>query len=282
MYWFLKGFAFILSQLQARSIDRLAKILTFLSFNICRIRYSIVMKNLHIAFGNEKSEAEFKSIAKLSYYHLTLTALEFLRSRRISIAGNVSFVGREHIDAALNLGQGCYILCIHLGNWEAFGAAVSQAITPAHVVVKRVGSTSIDRFVCELRDYNKLFVFNRKKKGDAIRGIREILKKGEIVGFVMDQARSGEPRLPFFGKDATTNTALASLSRRFPAPIIPGFIRRVGVGQHVVEFLPALRFEASEDRERDVLQQTQEFNSVIEDMIRRYPEQYLWLHNRWK
>ena len=102
-----------------------------------------------------------------------------------------------------------------MGNWEAMGAAWAL-VTPAHVLVKKVGSSSVDRFVSELRDRNGFLTVKRKKKGDGFSAIRDVLARGEIVGFVMDQARPGEPKLPFFGRPAKTNTSFAAIWRQDP------------------------------------------------------------------
>lgn len=97
----------------------------------------------------------------------------------------------------------------------------------------------------------------------------------------MDQSRPGEPRLPFFGKPAKTNTGLATIWRRTQAPILPAFIRRVDVNRHVVTILPPVCMSFKSDSE-DMTVASAHFNEKMESMIRQAPEQYFWLHNRWK
>lgn len=282
MYFFLKLLSKCVGKLSARTLDRLAGALAILSFDILRIRRKLIFKNLNIAFGNKKSAAEFIIIGRQSFKNVVLTAFELLRSKQEDIDKSVTFEGKENIDAVLSKGQGCFVLCCHLGNWEAFGAVVGRQIATVHVAVKKVGNDSSDRFVSELRYHNKLFTLPRAKKGDAVRAIREALKRNEIIGFILDQARSGEPRLPFFGADATTNTGLAAMARRFKAPVIPGFIKRVSFGKHHVTFWPELNLAESEDQNSDILENTKMFNKIIEKIVLECPEQYLWLHNRWK
>jgi len=282
MYFFLKLLSKFISWLSIKSLDVTAEIFAILAFDIFRIRRKLILKNLCHAFENQKSLNELVAIGRKSFKNVILTAFELLRSMHEDIAKSVTFDGRENIDAVLAKGQGCFVLCCHMGNWEAFASFVGRKIAPVYVAVKKVGSDSSDRFVSELRYHNRLFTLPRTKKGDAVRAIREALKRNEIIGFILDQARSGEPRLPFFGADATTNTGLAAMARRFKTPVIPGFIKRVNFGEHHVTFWPELNLAESDDQNADILENTKTFNKIIEKIVLECPEQYLWLHNRWK
>ena len=112
--------------------------------------------------------------------------------------------------------------------------------------------------------------------------IRDTLKNGEMVGFMLDQYRQDGQMVPFWGTPAKSNPALAALWRRYPAPVISAFAQRTGICEHVVELLPELEIHKTQNSEEDVLRITAQFNKVLEDMIRRCPEQYFWMHNRWK
>lgn len=281
MYWILKLFAAFVSRRSDAELDRIAGFLAFLTFDLFRLRRGLILKNLRLAYP-EKSEAERVRIGRASMKNFAMTALEFFRSQGTDIAARVEMKGLEHVRKALEKGQGVYILCFHLGNWEAMGGAVTRHIAPAYVLVKKVGSSSVDRFVSELRDKNGFLTVKRRKKGDGYAAIKEILARNEIVGFVMDQARPGEPKLPFFGQPAKTNTSLAAIRQRVPAPVVPSYILRTGPSQHVVEFFPELELKDGPDAAQDVLAHSTEFNRIVEECVRRAPEQYFWMHDRWK
>jgi KDO2-lipid IV(A) lauroyltransferase len=281
MYWLLRGFAWLLGLLSDRATGRLAAFVSWLVFDVVRLRRSLIMRNLTLAFP-EMSEAEKARVGRKSVETFTLTALELFRSRAVDIAGRIDLKNDHYIRDALAKGQGCYVLCFHVGNWEAMGAACTRLITPSYVIVKKVGSPGVDRFVSELRRLNGFLTIARKHKGDGFRAIKDTLARGEIVGFVMDQARPGNPRLPFFGHPAKTNTSFAAIWRRHPAPIIPAYIVRHAVGVHTVEFFPEVVPTATDDTEADVLRHSTEFNQVVESCVRRVPEHYFWMHNRWK
>ena len=281
MYWFMRALAGVITRMPVSMIEASAWALACLSFDVLRLRRAVVMRNLAIAFP-EKNAREHASIARTSLYHFILTAFEFLYSSKVDLAATVSMQGEDHMREALAADRGAYILCMHLGNWEAMGAACTRHFGPSYVLVKKVGSSGLNRFVSEYRERNGFHYVKRQKKGDGLRAIADILERREIVGFVMDQARPGEPKLPFFGHPAKTNTIFAAILRRYPAPVVPSFVVRQRFNQHTEYFLPALQLEYSNDSAADVLRHSTQFNAIVEQCVRRCPEQYFWLHNRWK
>ncbi|SMF40472.1 lysophospholipid acyltransferase family protein [Pseudobacteriovorax antillogorgiicola] len=282
MYVVMSLFAALLSAVPASWLDRIAGGLATLCFDILRLRRALVVKNLEIALGDVYEPHERLAIARDSYKNFVLTAFEFIRSKYHDISANVDIQGEENLRQALEQGQGVYILCFHLGNWEAMGSYITRNIAPAHVLVKKVGGGGMNRFVEENREHNEFLWVKRQKKGDGFKAIVDILDRNEIVGFVMDQARPGEPRLPFFGTPAKTNTSFAAIWQRRQAPIVPAFMHRKSVGKHVLEVMPAINLETSDNTEQDILDHSVLFNKEVEKAVRKYPDHYFWLHNRWK
>lgn len=282
MYWILCAFSRLISLLPEAVVEGLARLLAFFVFDIVRLRRRLVLHNLEIALGDVYDPLEREEIARESYRNFLLTCFEVFRSFRHDISANIDANGEEHLKQALEGGQGAYILCFHLGNWEAMGAYINKRIAPAHVLVKKVGGGSMNQFVEDVREHNGFRWVKRKSKGDGLRGILKVLAAGEVVGFVMDQSRPGEPKLPFFGTPAKTNTSFAAIWRKKPAPIVPAFIHRKKLGHHVLEFMPALDMVTTDSKEQDILDHSVLFNHEVEKAVRRYPEHYFWLHNRWK
>lgn len=282
MYFFLKLLASVIGRMSDQALDRTVRIITFLVYDLLRIRRKLVIQNLKIAFADSKTEAELVHIGRESVYNFAMTAFEFFRSYRTDIARDIEIRGAEHLKDALKKNKGVFILCFHQGNWEAMGAICTRMFGPSYVLVKKVGSPKVDQFVSELRDKNGFLSIKRKKKGDGYQGIKDALAKNEIIGFVMDQARPGEPKLPFFGKPAKTNTSFAAIWRRSQAPIIPGSIHRTGVSKHVVEFFPEVIPVITDNQEQDITNHSIMFNQIVEDHVRVRPDHYFWMHNRWK
>jgi KDO2-lipid IV(A) lauroyltransferase len=281
LYYFMQALTWVLSQLPPALLDRMAYGIGWMAFSILRIRRSLILQNLRIAFP-EKSEAERTRIAAASFYHFASTMLELLSVRNGTLGNTVTLHGETHIREALTQNRGIYIISGHQGNWEAMAAALASRIQAVYVVVKPVGSPGTDRFLTDLRKKNGIFRIQRKKKGDGMRGMVEAMQRNAIVGFMVDQARPGAPFLPFFGKLAKTNTSMAYIWSQQKAPLVAAHVRRISFGRHEVTFSPPFDLKTTEDAAADVRTHSGQFNTAMEDMIRNCPEQYLWMHNRWK
>lgn len=278
----LHFFSIVLSLMPARVIHGFSYSLAYILVKIFRFKLKLMRKNLDRAFGDTLTLVQKDRIALTSVVSFLETEVEFLAARNGKLSEKVEIKGRSHLDLALEKGKGAYILCIHMGSWEAMGAAMTHQITPTHVVVKKVGGPRLDAFVCWLRAKNGFNIIARKKKGDALVAMKKILSDNEVVGFVIDQARPGEPKLPFFGHPAKTNTSFAAIWSKQKAPIIPGYCVRKSPGHYEVTLMPEVELVCSEDSKKDIIDHSLRFNQIVESMIRKCPEQYFWLHDRWK
>ena len=284
IFYSLEWLAAFISWLPAGFITRFCRFLSWLSFDVFRLRRRLLLKNLQIAFP--EGVASFDShtqLARESVYQFLLTVFEVLRSKRYPLAAHINIVGEQYLVQALQEeSKGAYILGCHLGNWEALGAAVNRFIGPCYITVKKVGGEGVNRFVETMRARNGFRWLHREQDGDAVRQIKRILANANMVGFVYDQARPGEPRLPFFGVSAKTNTSLMALWHRRPAPVVPVFIERICFGVHQVVCLPPVSLQRSRPPSESILRTSTQLNTIVEHIIRRRPEQYFWFHNRWK
>lgn len=261
----------------------LANILTVVFYRIFSVRKKIIIKNLRYAFGSELSEKEIKSLSCRSFRENILTFLDFLGASNGELAKYVKIHNRECLEGIINNGNGGLVLCAHLGNWEALGAAINRYVHPVHIIVKKVGSESVNRFVVETRIRNRFIPIDRSSgMGSASRTIFRAIKKNELVGFVMDQSRPGEPKVDFFNHPAKTNTGLATIAIKTKAPVIPMYIKRTGMGRYDAFIEEPLQLPIVEDYSQSVLDYTLIFNKELEKMIRKCPEQYFWMHDRWK
>jgi KDO2-lipid IV(A) lauroyltransferase len=282
LYWILNTFSIVLTAL-GKGIQRaFAFCLAILIYRILRFRRSLIIENLTRAFGNEKTAAEIDALGFQSTHQFITTIIEFLGSHDGSVANDVTIEGDDHVTQAMAEGKGVFILCCHMGSWEAMGGAMTKRFGPSYVVVKKVGSPGVDRFVREMRTRNRFLSIERRGKGTGSEAIRQALGRNEIVGFVMDQARPKEPKYLFFGHPAKTNTTFAAIWRKNPAPVIPAYIERVSFGKHVLRILPRLDIAATDDLDADITRLTTLFNAEVEKIVRACPGQYFWMHNRWK
>ena len=213
--------------------------------------------------------------------HLSLSMVELLRfggPRGLPL--DVDYRGQENLDIALSKGRGVLLLTGHVGNWELlvrFGANLPR---PCSVVSKTMTSEWAQRIWSVLRIGAAGIVHTQ---GSA-RRILNALRNNEIIGFALDQhaPELTALRVPFFGKDAWTTTALVRYALAGDTPIVPMFTFRNTEGKHVIHVLPELEFDRS-GRRLDVLARgTDACNRCLETQIRTYPAQWLWLHRRWK
>lgn len=283
MYIILRSVGFMISLVPDVGLELLARLILGICYDGLRLRRKMVETNIERALGADMSPEEIRILGRKAALSFIYTILEFFRSWQKPMTTHIDFTGAEHLQKALAEGKGAYVLCAHLGNWEAFGAKVSTSLCPAHILVKKVGTGGVNRFVEETRARNGFLAIGRGSVGDGVRGIIKALRRGEVVGFVLDQTRPGEPKVDFFGIPAKTNTGLATLWERYQAPVVPGYIERLKLGHHRIHFLPPLELSPEGgDKDGRVLVHTQAFNHSLESMIRLRPDQYFWFHNRFK
>lgn len=283
----LNMIAFFLSMLGFRGIYALGVVLGILSFDVLRIRRRVILKNLEIAFGQSHSLAERKFIGRASTISFIVTIFEFFASERLFPKASVSFVNEEHVREAypFHASTGLYAMCIHIGNWEYLCHVHAQIYErPVHVVVKAVGSKSVNEWIKKRRTALGYSLVGRHDPTSASQQIREAIAKQQIVGFIVDQKRSRGEVVPFFGRPASTNNSLPKLYLQSPAPILPVVIQRVKPGAYQITYFPVLKYSKDPNLSfsENVTAMTQLMNTQVEEMIRLCPQEYFWMHNRWE
>lgn len=251
-------------------------------FDLLRIRRRLIISNIRTAFP-EMAETEAIKMGRKSVIHLVTTLLELLWVWKRSLKNRYTITNPEVLAEALKRGQGVYILCTHTGNFEVMAASLSQSFAKMTSPVKRVGkSAGINKFISENRAKQGIEAIVSKKRGEGFLAIRRALQENRLVGFMMDQSRPGEPRIDLFGKPAKTNTSLGAIWERCPAPLIPAYAERIGFARHIVHILPEVSFPPRIDRDSDILNRARACNTIVEDIVKRCPDQYWWIHDRWK
>ena len=226
---------------------------------------------------------ELKILVRANFVHYGLLVVEFLRIRLLRtppLESAVQFQGEDHLRNALAEGKGVLILSAHLGNYDVSAVALALRGFPVMIVSKPLNLKAIEKFWMEERSVSELEI---SLNHESIRGILKALREGMAVVFVLDQHASAEQLwVDFFGRSASTLSAPAILTQRTGAPVVPIFTHRDSDGTHVIEIQPAMSFEELEDRDQTIEHNTQRYTAVIEAAIRRHPEQWTWLHKRWK
>ena len=274
----------IAANLPLRFSWKLADFLGRVWFNLDRKHRQIALSNLRIARGEELSENERRTIARRNFIHLAQVLLELPYLRKLTpddLDGYVAFHGVEHFERALKKGRGVLLLASHFGNWELMALAFSMRYRPVHVVVRPLDNPFLDTLITKIRTRggNQLI----PKKGSVQKMLR-LLKAGEAVALLLDQNPAWYEGVfvPFFNEIACTNKALSTIALRTGAPVLSVFNVRQPDGSYGVFFKPEIVLSISGDTTRDVEENTAKFNKIIETYVRRYPEQWFWVHQRWK
>ena len=263
---------------------RLGEALGSLMYRLMRRLRAIGTKNLDIAFGDTLSPQEKQQIFRATFRNLgksLVEVLHFPRMDRADLQQKVQIVGQEHFSKAMQKGHGVIYLTAHVGNWEMSGHAQSAAGYPLHIVVRPLDNQYLNRVVARLRTLhgNTLIA-----KGRGLKQMITALRKKEAIGILMDQntLRDKGIFVDFFGKPACTTPVIALLALRYNAPVIPSFIIRTGFDTHTLTLGPEIDIVRTGDMQKDIETNTARFNTILEEVIRRYPDQWFWLHNRWK
>lgn len=192
----------------------------------------------------------------------------------------ITLEGLEHLRRAMDAHGRALVLTAHLGNWELLAAAHRLTGYPLSIVVRPLDSPWLDALADRLR--RKAGVELIAKRG-ALRPVLKALAAGRMVAILLDQnaSRHESVFVDCFGCPASTSKSLALLAARTGAPVVPIFIRRDGRG-HRVTIHPALPVPAASDRGRAAVELTARCTATIEAAVREAPEQWLWIHNRWR
>jgi Kdo2-lipid IVA lauroyltransferase/acyltransferase len=242
------------------------------------------MRNLALAFP-ERTESERARILRGEFTSLGRQLAELCQFPRYTpenIEQVVVYDGLENYERAYARGKGVLFLTAHFGGWELSAFAHSLHGHWLRVVMRPMDNEYLDRL---LQSYRTMHGNKTVDKDDFVRGLLAAMRAGETVGILMDTNMTPPQGVfvNFFGIPACTASGLARIALRTDAAVVPGFtIWDAALGKYRLRFDPALELIRTGDLEADIVANTQMFTKVIEDYVRQYPEQWLWVHRRWK
>lgn len=287
-YQTVKLLLWIAQRLPVGFVYALMHTLTLLVYRLDAKRRLLTQKNLALAFPQITKE-EREKLAKEVYNELSKTIAEIL----------LMFVGRFDIDEAVvnkeeiiarlqeatqESPRGIVAMTAHFSNWELLAHFLAKHGLPM-LVVGREGNNKLieDRIT---QPFRKRYGNDTTTKKKAILSMVKRLKSGGNVGILIDQKAGGPNALKvdFFGKPAQTITSIAMLKQKFDPKVIPFFAARVGEGKYKIIMQEPIEYcaEEEEDDAKKIEKMTAKYNEVMESVIRAYPSQWFWMHNRWR
>ena len=241
-------------------------------------------QNLRMAFP-DKTEAARTEILRKVYRNLGWQLAEFCQMRHYTPANTQSFLryeGLEHFLAAKARGRGVLIVTGHLGAWELSSFYHSLMGHPMSMVIRRLDNPRVDAFVNRIRALHGNQVLH---KDDFARGLLASMRQGRAVGILMDTNMTPPQGVfvPYFGVLACTASGLVRVAAKTRAAVLPGFLLwHEEERRYVLTFGEELAMERTGDDERDAIANTALCTATIEQYVRAYPDQWLWVHRRWK
>lgn len=268
-----------------RTLARTAAISLSWTVYLLHVRLRRVgMRNLALAFP-EKSRRERARILRGEFTSLGRQLAEvclFPRYTRENVAQVVVYDGFENYEHAFARGKGVLFLTAHFGGWELSAFSHSLHDHRMHVVMRPLDNVYLDRLI---RRYRSMHGNSMVDKDDFVRGLLAAMRTGEVVGILMDTNMTPPQGVfvDFFGIPACTASGLARIALRTDAAVVPTFtVWDPGLRKYRLRFDPAVDLLRTGNDDTDIVANTQRFTKIIEDYVRRYPDQWLWVHRRWK
>jgi len=242
------------------------------------------LRNLEMAFPG-LTPRDREAILRSEYRNLGFLLAEFCKMPNYTAETASRFIrydGLENYLRARERGKGVLVLTGHLGAWELSSFYHSLMGMPMGMVIRRLDNPLVDAFVNRIRCLRGNRVIH---KDDFARGLISSMRKGETVGILMDTNMTPPQGVfvPFFGVEACTASGMARIAEKTGAAVVPGFLLwEESERRYVLRFGPELDVVHTGDAEQDALTNTAAFTAAIERYVRQYPEQWLWMHRRWK
>ncbi len=242
------------------------------------------LRNLELAYPEWTAEQRGTTL-RCVYRNLGWLLAEFCRMSgytREQAGGFIEYDGLQHYLAARERGNGVLVLTGHLGAWELSSFYHSLAGMPMGLVIRRLDNPLVDAFVNRIRCLHGNRVIH---KDDFARGLISAMRAGETVGILMDTNMTPPQGVfvPYFGTLACTASGLARVALKTDAAVLPGFLLwDEPRSKYILRFGERMELIRSGDANADVLANTAAFTATIERYVRQNPEQWLWMHRRWK
>ncbi len=260
-----------------------ARMLALIFYRVSGFHRKNTIRHLTWAFGREKRQKEIKRIARHVFLHFATVIVDAIRIPihiKKGIDRHITTKNLQYLDAARRSGKGYLLMTGHFGNWELMGAWIAQKGYKPHAVGAALSNPKLNKLIVKTRNAAGYINIAR---GNATKGVIQALKDGYPVGLLIDQdTRSKGVFVDFFGRKAHTPVGPALLAGLLEVPIIPVAMHLKKDLTYEIQSFPPLWYMDTGDRVKDTITLTRKCSDACEQMIREHPEQWVWMHRRWK
>jgi KDO2-lipid IV(A) lauroyltransferase len=260
----------------------LGRVLGHLVFDVCRFRRAVTLTNLRSHLKESGLLGSHVEIGRTSYANFGMALVEFGRLAAVDTAyirKHISLEGLDNLDRAKRDGKGAILVTGHLGSWELMGCVLAHLGYPVTFVVGVQRNPLVQSLMNDLRRRAGIEIIEMTSAQRIVRS----LKKGRFIAMLCDQdAGRGGVFVRFLGEPASTAQGPARLAIMTGAPIIPGFIIRLGGSKQRIVIEGPVQRAAASDRADAIASITQAYTAMIESYVMRHPDLWLWAHRRWK
>jgi len=285
LFFALRAIAFLFRFLPWRLGVKIGGVLGRISFYILRRERRRSYESLRIAFGSTTPEKKLTEIARNNFSNLGKGLIEVLNLQFLNqgqLDSLVSIEGEEYLKAAGAAGKGTILITGHIGNWELMAAVLSMRGYRLNVIAAPLYDPRVDEWIIDLRRRFKVETISRGSPSSS-KKILGVLRKKEVLGLLIDQdTRVEGVFVNFFNKKAYTPSGAAQLALRSGAATMMCFVTRLPGDRHRITIEKPIDLFKSEDRERDIEVNTAVFTERIEEYVKQYPDQWVWMHRRWR
>lgn len=287
IYLFLyKIFTFLVHLLPPSIMNRFLQIISNTVYTLSKKHHQIINTNLQLAFAEKLTQEERDKIGKDTFYNLLQTIIGFIRRDRFSkneILQDIEFINQNIVTEAIKNNKKIIFITAHYGNWELIPPILTSKFNiKLSIIGRKLDSKLMDKLLRKKREMHNVEMIYRK---GAIKNSLKALNEGKALGLLLDQhlgAKQGGIEVMFFGHKVLQSPAASVLARLTDAAIIPVFISTNDFQHYTLTFFDILDVVKTENKDQDIQIMTQLQSNIIEEVIRKKPNEWFWVHKRWK
>lgn len=279
-------FSWLFNRLPFSFVSGLAHLFIALGYRLAIRQRRIALESLQIAFGQEKSRTEIARVAQNCFENLGRGMIEliYFMDHPAMIKERVVFEGKDNLDKAFREGKGVIAVSAHFGNFPLMLLRCAQEGYKTNAIIRATRDATIEKYFLEQRTRLGLNTVYSHPRQECVNTSIKVLRENQLLFIPLDQnfGSGGGVFVDFFGQKAATATGPVTFARRTQAPLIPMFIIRQKDNTHKIIIEPPLILEEREDDKEAILVNTAKITQVIERYVRMYPQEWGWMHRRWK